>query len=370
LTTTTIFPTHGKEQQDRAAKTIVDLVSRHEIEAIAIGNGTASRETEEFIRALRFKTTPLITLVNEDGASIYSASETARLEFPDEDITVRGAVSIGRRLQDPLAELVKLDPKSIGVGQYQHDVNQTALKNKLDEVVSSCVNSVGVELNSASVNLLTHVSGLGPVLAQNIIVWRNNNGPFKARQELLKVPRLGAKAYELAAGFLRIRNGANPLDNSGVHPEQYDLVGRMARDLDSDIEMLLKSPDLRASINPENYLSPTVGMPTLKDILAELDKPGRDPRERFHQFHFAEGVHQLEDLKPGMSVPGIITNVTTFGAFTDIGVHQDGLIHISQLADRYVKDPSEIVKVRQQVTVRILEIDLKRKRISLSLKSA
>ena len=365
---TTIYPTHGKEQQSRAAETVTGLVKEYDIDAIAIGNGTASRETEQFIRKLELINQPIITLVNEDGASIYSASETARDEFPHLDITVRGAISIGRRLQDPLAELVKIDPKSIGVGQYQHDVDQTALKTSLDEVITSCVNGVGVELNSASAELLSHVSGLGPALAHNIIRWRNNNGPFKNRNELLKVPRLGAKAFELAAGFLRIRNSHNLLDSSGVHPERYGLVNTIAGDLGTTVSSLIQSKELRNKIRIDNYISSDIGRPTLEDIMAELDKPGRDPRTIFQEFAYADTIHSIEDIQPGMKLPAIITNVTKFGAFADIGIHQDGLIHISQLADRFIRDPSEVVKVRQQVNVRVLEVDVVRKRISLSMK--
>jgi uncharacterized protein len=308
-------------------------------------------------------------MVDESGASIYSASETARAEFPDHDLTVRGAVSIGRRLQDPLAELVKLDPKVIGVGQYQHDVNQAALKKSLEDVVESCVNSVGVEANTASRELLTYVSGLGPVLAGNIIAYRNEHGPFTCRRQLLKVPRLGAKAFEQCAGFIRIRGAKNPLDYSGVHPEQYGIVERMAGDCGCTVLDLMRQDDRRKQIDVRRYISDTVGLPTLTDIMAELAKPGRDPRAEFAAFAFAEGVTALEDLRPGMKLPGIVTNVTKFGAFVDIGVHQDGLVHISQLADRFVKDPAEVVKVRQQVMVRVLEVDLPRKRVALSLKN-
>jgi uncharacterized protein len=306
--------------------------------------------------------------VDESGASIYSASAAARAEFPDHDLTVRGAVSIGRRLQDPLAELVKLDPKVIGVGQYQHDVNQAALKKALDDVVESCVNSVGVEVNTASMELLTHVSGLGPVLAANIIAYRNEHGPFGDRRRLLKVPRLGAKAYQQCAGFLRIRGARNPLDYSAVHPEQYPIVERMARDAGCTVVDLMQQESYREKIGIHRYVSEGVGLPTLGDIMAELAKPGRDPRAVFAVFSFAEGVNSMEDLQPGMKLPVIITNVTKFGAFVDIGVHQDGLIHISQLADRFVRDPAEVVRVRQQVMVRVLEIDAARKRIALSLK--
>ncbi len=368
LDTSTIFPTHGGQKRTEARQIITQLVKKHEIEAICIGNGTAGRETEEFIRTLGLDARIIITLVNEDGASIYSASEIARSEFPDHDITVRGAISIGRRLQDPLAELVKIDPKSIGVGQYQHDVNQGELKEGLQEVVESCVNSVGVELNSASNQLLTYVSGLGPTLAGNIIAHRNSNGPFINRRELLKVPRLGPKAFEQCAGFLRIMNGNNILDASAVHPERYALVKKMANDAGVRVEDLLQSEEIRQSIDLKRYLDDSVGMPTLVDIMAELAKPDRDPRQSFEQFHFAEGLHSMSDLHEGMRLPAIITNVTQFGAFADIGIKQNGLIHISQLADRFVKDPSEVVKVGQKVEVRVLEIDQQRNRIALSMR--
>jgi len=368
LHNTTIFPTQSERKLAEAASTLTDLVKHYRIEAIAIGNGTAGRETEEFVRSLDLPTELIITLVNEDGASIYSASEVARREFPNHDITVRGAVSIGRRLQDPLAELVKIDPKSIGVGQYQYDVNQAELKKALDEMVAHCVNKVGVELNTASLELLTSVSGLGPVLAGNIISYRDRVGPFASRQQLLQVPRLGPKAFEQCAGFLRIRGAANALDNSAVHPERYDIVARMAVDAGVSVPELIQSETARKSLVLEKYLTDSVGLPTLLDIVSELAKPGRDPRLSFIQFQFAEGIHTIADLQPGMLLPAIITNVTKFGAFADIGVHQDGLIHISQLADRFVKDPSEVVKVRQQVEVRVLEIDRERKRIALSMK--
>lgn len=368
LDTATVFPTHGGSKLAEAAKVITNLVEKHAIEAISIGNGTAGRETEEFIRGLGLDKGILITLVNEDGASIYSASEIARTEFPDYDITVRGAVSIGRRLQDPLAELVKIDPKSIGVGQYQHDVNQSELKKSLQEVVESCVNSVGVELNTASSELLTFVSGLGPTLAGNIVAYRNDKGPFASRRELLKVPRLGPKAFEQCAGFLRIRGGNNVLDASAVHPERYPLVKKMAADAGVSVESLLRSATLQQSIDLGRYTDDTVGMPTLLDIIAELAKPGRDPRQSFEQFHFAEGLHGMDDLHEGMRLPAIITNVTKFGAFADIGIKQNGLIHVSQLADRFVKDPAEVVKVGQKVEVRVLEIDKKRNRIALSMR--
>lgn len=368
LENTTIYPTHGGRQLEEAGKIITGLVAKHRIEAIGIGNGTAGRETEEFIRGLGLDPRIIITLVNEDGASIYSASATARTEFPDHDITVRGSVSIGRRLQDPLAELVKIDPKSIGVGQYQHDVNQAELKKGLQEVVESCVNSVGVELNTASNELLTSISGLGPTLAGNILEYRNSNGPFANRRELLKVPRLGPKAYEQCAGFLRIGNGSNPLDASAVHPERYPLVKKMAADMGVTIDTLLQSEAVRQKIDLHRYINDTVGLPTLTDILAELAKPGRDPRKSFEQFHFAEGIHAIDDLHEGMRLPAMITNVTKFGAFADIGIKQDGLIHISQLADRFVKDPGEVVKVGQKVEVRVLEIDRQRNRIALSMR--
>lgn len=364
----TIYPTMGDKSMDKAGQIVKDLVKRYNIQAIAIGSGTAGRETESFIRSLGLDETILITLVNEDGASIYSASETARREFPDHDITVRGAVSIGRRLQDPLAELVKIDPKSIGVGQYQHDVSQTALKKGLEEVVVSCVNRVGVEANSASIELLSYVAGLGPALATKIVDYRQENGPFKSRRELLKVPRLGAKAYEQCAGFLRIRNSTNPLDNTGVHPERYELVRKMARDHGFEVNDLLVSESARKQIRLEKYHEKTVGNETLSDIMAELATPGRDPRKKFESFQFDDTVHTMEDLRVGMVLPAVITNVTKFGAFADIGIKQDGLIHVSQLADRFVKNPSEVVHVRQQVRVKVLEIDSERKRVGLSLR--
>ena len=365
---TTIYPTHSEHKSREAGKTVNELCEKHKIEAIAIGNGTAGRETEAFVRALQLPHAVLITMVDESGASIYSASEAARAEFPDHDLTVRGAVSIGRRLQDPLAELVKLDPKAIGVGQYQHDVNQAALKKSLIDVVESCVNNVGVEVNTASMELLTSVSGLGPALALNIIAHRNEHGPFASRRQLLKVPRLGAKAFEQCAGFLRIQGAKNPLDYSGVHPEQYAIVKQMAKDSGCTVVDLMQQENVRKQIDVRRYVSDAVGLPTLTDIMAELAKPGRDPRAVFAVFAFAAGVNSIEDLQPGMKLPGIVTNVTKFGAFVDIGVHQDGLVHISQLADRFVKDPADIVKVRQQVMVRVLEIDLKRRRIALSLR--
>lgn len=365
---TTIFPTHGGKQLDEAGRIVKKMVDSHRVEAIAIGNGTAGRETEQFIRSLGLAGSIVITLVNEDGASIYSASEIARLEFPDLDITVRGAISIGRRLQDPLAELVKIDPKSIGVGQYQHDVDQSALKKSLKEVIESCVNSVGVELNNASAELLTYVAGLGPTLADNIISYRNSNGAFQTRQELLKVARLGPKAFEQCAGFLRIGGGEEPLDAGGVHPERYTLVRKMAADLGVTVEKLLESESLGKSIDLKKYIDQSIGLPTLMDIVEELAKPGRDPRQEFKQFHYAEDIHSLEDLKEGMLLPALITNITRFGAFADIGIKQDGLIHISRLADRFIKDPGEVVKLGQQVRVRVIEIDLKRQRIALSIR--
>lgn len=364
-----IFPNEPQKNEAAAGKTIIHLVNQHNIEAIAIGNGTAGRETERFIKALNLPPSIIVAMVNESGASIYSASDIAREEFPDQDITVRGAVSIGRRLMDPLAELVKIDAKSIGVGQYQHDVDQSALKNSLDDVVTSCVNSVGVELNTASRELLTYVSGLGPQLAQNIVTHRNQNGPFKQRNDLKKVPRLGGKAFEQAAGFLRIRNGADELDNSAVHPERYPLVKEMAKAVSCTIRELITDTSKRSEINLQEYVDGDVGLPTLEDILSELSKPGRDPRDLFETFAFDDSINEIGDLKLGMRVPGIITNVTKFGAFVDIGVHQDGLIHISQIADRYIADPGEIVKINQKVNAVIIEVDVARKRISLSLKN-
>ena len=364
-----IYPTASSTAEIReAAEAVLSLVKKYQIEAIAIGNGTAGRETETFVKLLKLAIP--IVMVNESGASIYSASEAAREEFPNHDLTVRGAVSIGRRLMDPLAELVKLDPKSIGVGQYQHDVDQAALKHSLDDVVISCVNGVGVELNTASKQLLAYVSGLGPALAANIVSYRNENGPFKSRAELKKVPRLGEKAFEQAAGFLRIRSGGQVLDASAVHPERYELVDRMAKDLNCSVHDLMRDAALRQKIQLPKYVTETVGLPTLTDILGELAKPGRDPRQKFEVFSFQAGVEKMEDLKPGMKLPGIVTNVTAFGAFVDIGVHQDGLIHVSQLSDRFVKDPSEMVKVSQRVTVTVTEVDLPRKRIALSMKAA
>lgn len=368
LENTAIFPHNGAARAEEAAKTLRFLVDKHRIQAIAIGNGTAGRETEDFVRKLGIPEVTVV-MVNESGASIYSASEVAREEFPDHDVTVRGAVSIGRRLMDPLAELVKIDPKSIGVGQYQHDVDQTKLQTALDDTVVSCVNAVGVELNTASKQILAYVSGLGPSLAQQIVSYRQTNGAFRNREELKKVPRLGDKAFEQAAGFLRIRNAENPLDGSAVHPERYVLVERMAADLGHKVADLLRDEQLRKQIPLRNYISETVGMPTLQDIMAELAKPGRDPREQFEQFSFTEGVNSIADLRVGMRLPGIVTNITAFGAFVDIGVHQDGLVHLSQLANRFVKDPNEVVKVQQKVMVTVTEVDEKRNRISLSMKT-
>ena len=365
----TIFPVgNSSAKAIDAGNRIKDLCSKYAVEAIAIGNGTAGRETETFIRSLQLTSEIIIVMVNESGASIYSASKTARDEFPMHDITVRGSVSIGRRLMDPLAELVKIDPKSIGVGQYQHDVDQIKLKNGLNVIVESCVNAVGVELNTASRELLTFVSGIGPVLAQNIIDYRVDNGPFKSRMELKKVKRLGANAFLQAAGFLRINGAENPLDQSAVHPESYFVVKEMAKNCNCSVIELMNSIDLQKKINLNDYVSDKVGLPTLEDILNELAKPGRDPREKFESFLFAEGINSINDLTKGMSLPGIVTNVTKFGAFVDVGVHQDGLVHISELADYFVKDPSEIVKVQQKVTVIVMDVDVNRKRISLSMR--
>ncbi|HCO92782.1 MAG TPA: RNA-binding transcriptional accessory protein [Phycisphaerales bacterium] len=363
-----IFPHQSAKLAASDAAKTASVCKQYDIEVIAIGNGTASRETEAFIRNIKFARDIPVIMVNESGASIYSASQVAREEFPDQDVTVRGAVSIGRRLADPLAELVKIDPKSIGVGQYQHDVDQSLLRHGLDDVVISCVNSVGVEVNTASKQLLTYVSGLGPQLARNIIDYRNENGPFKSRRQLKKVPRLGAKAFEQAAGFLRIRDAVNPLDASAVHPESYHVVDAMAADAGCSVAEMMKDKSLRMKVHLQNYVSKTVGLPTLNDIMQELSKPGRDPRKQFEIFSFADGVNKIEDIEVGMRLPGIVTNVTNFGAFVDIGVHQDGLVHISQLADRYVRDPGDIVKVQQKVTVTVLDVDLAKKRISLSMK--
>lgn len=365
-----IFPTAGSSSQYADAENRVRILCHQfKVQAIAIGNGTASRETDAFVRGVGLPASIPVVVVNESGASIYSASEVAREEFPNEDVTVRGAVSIGRRLMDPLAELVKIDPKSIGVGQYQHDVNQSALKRSLDDVVVSCVNKVGVEVNTASKQLLGYVSGLNASIAANIVAWRNENGAFRSRKDLKKVPRLGEKAFEQCAGFLRIRDGAHPLDASAVHPERYALVEQMAADLGADVPALLSDGKLRARIDLKKYVSDEVGLPTLQDILKELEKPGRDPREKFEAFAFREGIHEISDLQEGMRLPGIVTNVTAFGAFVDVGVHQDGLVHISQLADSFVKDPADVVKVGQKVSVTVVEIDIPRKRIGLSMKT-
>jgi uncharacterized protein len=364
-----IYPHEPQRRVSEAEMILLAFCQRHDVEAIAIGNGTASRETEQFVRNIDVlpKSIPVI-VVSEAGASVYSASEVARDEFPDKDVTVRGAVSIGRRLADPLAELVKIDPKSIGVGQYQHDVDQGLLKNKLDEVVGSCVNGVGVELNTASKQLLSYVSGIGPSLAQNIVDYRNEKGAFRSRKSLMEVPRMGEKVFEQCAGFLRISEGIHPLDKSAVHPESYHIVEKMAADLSCSIDDLIADKELRKKIRLNDYVTETTGLPTLKDILAELEKPGRDPRKEFEIFSFDENVHEIKDLREGMRLPGIVTNVTNFGAFVDIGVHQDGLVHISQLADEFVDDPNKVVKVGQQVWVNVTEVDAKRKRIALSMK--
>ncbi|MPM10127.1 Protein YhgF [bioreactor metagenome] len=364
----TIYP-HPPESKVKEALNKIDyLVEAYKVEAIAIGNGTAGRETEAFIKRIHFSRPVIALAVNESGASIYSASDVAREEFPDYDITVRGAVSIGRRLMDPLAELVKIDPKSIGVGQYQHDVDQNMLKEKLDETVMSAVNSVGVELNTASKQLLTYVSGIGPAMAQNIVEYRKEKGAFKARKDLMKVKRFGDKAFEQAAGFLRIKDSSNPLDASAVHPESYDIVEKMAKDLSCTVNDLIQNKELRSQIKPQNYITEKFGLPTINDILKELEKPGRDPREKFEMFEFDQNVHSMDDLIPGMELPGIVTNITKFGAFVDIGVHQDGLVHISQIADRFIADPSEVLKLNQKVKVRVLEVDKARKRINLSMR--
>ena len=363
-----IFPHPPHNQARQAAAKIQTLVEQYKIEAIAIGNGTAGRETKDFIEHLRLPAGVQIFSVNEDGASIYSASKTARDEFPDYDVTVRGAVSIGRRLMDPLAELVKIDPSSIGVGQYQKDVNQTDLKHSLDQTVVSCVNRVGVNVNTASTHLLTYISGLGPQLAQNIVDYRTENGPFQSRKELMKVPRMGAKAFEQSAGFLRVPGSKQPLDNSAVHPESYAIVEKMAKDLKCTVEELMKSPDLRAKIDINKYVTDKVGIPTLTDIMQELEKPGRDPRGPLKRFEFSNEVHTIEDVKPGMVLPGIVNNITNFGAFVDIGVHVKGLIHISQLAPgKFIKDPTQVVSLQQQVLVKVLDVDLGRQRISLAM---
>jgi len=364
----TIYPHPPQNEVKRAINKILQLVNAYKIEAIAIGNGTAGRETENMFRRIRFEKDVMVVMVNESGASVYSASAVAREEFPEYDITVRGAVSIGRRLMDPLAELVKIDPKSIGVGQYQHDINQTALAKSLDDTVISCVNSVGVEVNTASKELLSHVSGVGPALAKNLVEYRNKNGAFTSRNELKKVPRFGDKVFEQAAGFLRIRNSDNPLDKSAVHPESYYVVERMASKLNCEISDLISSDDLRKKIILDDFITEKTGLPTLTDIVAELAKPGLDPREKIGFFEFAKGIHSIDDLETGMVLPGIITNVTAFGAFVDIGIKQNGLIHVSNMANEYVSDPNQYVKLNQQVNIKVLDIDKIRKRIQLSLK--
>jgi uncharacterized protein len=365
----TIFPNEPQRDVAKSSATIRALCDKYDIEAISIGNGTAGRETETFVKSIGLSHKIVIVMVNESGASVYSASDVAREEFPDKDITVRGAVSIGRRLMDPLAELVKIDAKSIGVGQYQHDVDQTRLKSGLDDTVMSCVNSVGVEVNTASKELLSYVSGLSPALARNIVEFRNQNGPFRDRQALMKVSRLGEKVFEQAAGFLRIHQAANPLDSSAVHPESYTIVEQMATDLGCSVKELMTSNELRSKLELKKYVTDKVGLPTLTDILTELEKPGRDPRKEFEVFSFTDGVNTIGDLKIGMRLPGIVTNVTNFGAFVDVGVHQDGLVHISHLADKFVKDPLEVVSVQQKVMVTVVEVDVARKRVGLSMKS-
>lgn len=364
----TVYPHPPQGDYKSSADKIIRLVNEWKIDAIAIGNGTASRETEQFVRSLNLQNNPGVYVVSESGASVYSASDVAREEFPDHDVTVRGSVSIGRRLMDPLAELVKCDPKSIGVGQYQHDVDQKQLKAGLDNVVESCVNLVGVNVNTASRHILTYISGLGPQVANNIVNYRKENGAFKSRKELLKVPKMGAKTFEQCAGFLRIANGKHPLDNSAVHPESYAVVEKMAEDLGVKVEQLIGNADLCRKIDLRKYVTESVGIPTLTDIIKELEKPGRDPRENIQEFQFAD-VHKPEDLSVGMVLPGIVTNITNFGAFVDIGVHQDGLVHISQLADKFISDPNQVVKLQQQVKVRVMEVDLVRKRIGLSMKN-
>ncbi|MBO4588465.1 MAG: RNA-binding transcriptional accessory protein [Bacteroidales bacterium] len=364
----TIYPFTSVREERAAINKLEALVEAFHIEAIAIGNGTAGRETEEVVQRCLFKTKVVAVVVSENGASVYSASDVARREFPDYDVTVRGAVSIGRRLMDPLSELVKIDPKSIGVGQYQHDVDQKMLQSSLDDVVMSCVNSVGVELNTASRELLSYVSGIGPALADNIVRYRNREGAFSCREDLLKVERLGAKAFEQSAGFLRVRESANPLDHSAVHPERYALVERMAKSVGCDVQTLVDSKEARGKVDINQFVSDDCGLPTLQDIMKELDKPGLDPRAKFEVFEFDKNVSKIEDLREGMVLPGIVTNITAFGAFVDVGVHQDGLVHISQLANRRVNDPSEVVHLHQHVKVKVLEVDLRRHRISLTMK--
>ncbi len=363
-----IFPHPPINHRMQATIHLQEMLKKYQVEAIAIGNGTASRETKEFVAEVLTESAPAVYVVSEDGASVYSASKVARDEFPDEDVTVRGAVSIGRRLMDPLAELVKIDPKSIGVGQYQHDVDQTQLKQSLDQTVESCVNMVGVNLNTASQHLLTYVSGLGPTLAQNIVDYRKENGAFTSRTQLKKVPRLGPSAYQQCAGFLRIPAAKNPLDNSAVHPESYAVVEQMAKDCHCTVSDLINKKELREQIDIHRYVTAEVGLPTLTDIMKELEKPGRDPREQIEEFEFDSSVQTVEDLHEGMELPGIVTNITNFGAFVDVGVHQDGLVHVSQLADRYVSDPTQVVHLHQHVRVRVIGVDLRRNRISLSMK--
>lgn len=364
----TIYPHPPQSEYKQASSKILQLVNAYKIEAIAIGNGTAGRETENFIKHIRFEKDIVAIMVNESGASVYSASAVAREEFPDYDVTVRGAVSIGRRLTDPLAELVKIDPKSIGVGQYQHDVDQPMLQKSLADIVESCVNQVGVEINTASKELLTYVSGLGPTLAKNIVDYRSKNGAFVSREQLKKIPRFGDKAFEQAAGFLRIHNAENPLDSSAVHPESYIIVKKMANQVNATISDLIQKEELRNKINLKEFITGDIGMPTLNDIMQELAKPGRDPRKKFDFFEFDKNVSSLQDVRSGMELPGIVTNITAFGAFVDIGVHQDGLVHISQMADKYISDPNEVVKLNQKVIVKVLDVDYNRKRISLSMK--
>ena len=364
----TIYPHPPANEAKQAANKILNLVNAYKIEAIAIGNGTAGRETESFIRKIPFTKDILAIMVNENGASVYSASPVAREEFPDYDVTVRGAVSIGRRLMDPLAELVKIDPKSIGVGQYQHDVNQNALQKSLEDTVVSCVNTVGVEVNTASKQLLSYVSGVGPVLAKNIVEYREKNGVFKSRAELKKVARFGDKAFEQAAGFIRIRDAKNPLDNSAVHPESYVIINNMAKKLGATVNELIENKEIRVKIKPEEFITKEFGLPTINDILKELEKPGRDPRTKFDFFEFDKNITTMNDIHVGMTLKGIITNITAFGAFVDLGVHQDGLIHISQMTDRFISDPNEVVKLNQKVEVKVLEVDINRKRIQLTMK--
>lgn len=363
-----IYPHPPQNEKGKAASKVAQLVSTYAIDAIAIGNGTASRETEQFITGIRYDRKVQVFVVSENGASVYSASKIAREEFPEYDVTVRGAVSIGRRLMDPLAELVKIDPKSIGVGQYQHDVEQGALKKSLDQTVESCVNLVGVDVNTASKHLLTYISGLGPTLAQNIVNYRAEHGPFASRRELLKVPRMGEKAFEQSAGFLRITSGKNPLDNSAVHPESYSIVEQMAKDLNCTVSELIANKELKKKLNLQKYVSTTIGMPTLTDIMEELDKPGRDPRQTIKVFEFDPNVKKLEDLKEGMILPGIVTNITAFGCFVDVGIKENGLVHISEMADRFITDPTQVVSMHQHVQVRVQSVDLVRKRVQLSMK--